>query len=101
MSNEYSPVIKAALFEAIERRCLCHFPINHLPQDYFHCVDSPHVMTYRSTLLETHNFNASEIIGFIQDWVSADPLITIGESQVRVQSSCPVDISSLTELECV
>ena len=54
-------------------------------------------MLYRNTLLGTHNFNGTEIIGFIQDWVNTGPLIKIGGNSVRVDSSCPVAVSSLDE----
>ena len=57
-------------------------------------------MTYRNMLLGTHNFNGTQIISFIQDWVNTGPLIKIGGNYVRVDSSCPVAIPSLDESTC-
>ena len=57
-------------------------------------------MIYRNALLGTHNFNGTQIIGFIQDWVSTGPLIKINGNSVRVDSSCPVVISMLDEPTC-
>ena len=58
-------------------------------------------MTYRNALLGTHNFNGTQIIGFIQDWVSNGPLIKMGGNHnVRVESNCSVAISSLDEPVC-
>ena len=54
-------------------------------------------MIYRNTLLGTHNFNGTQIVDFIQDWVSTGPLIKIDGNSVRVDSSCPTAISSLDE----
>ena len=92
--------IKMNLVEAIERRCKCPFPITNLLEESFSCEDSLNLLTYRNTLLGTHNFNGTQIIGFIQDWVSTSPRIKMERSHVRVDSSCPVAISSLDEPEC-
>lgn len=91
----------AALVKVIEHQCKCHFPITNLfERGIFICEDSPNLMTYRNVLLGTYNFNGTRIIGFIQDWVDTGPLIKIRESHVRVDSSCPVAISSLNEPGC-
>ena len=53
------------------------------------------------TLLGTHNFNGTQIIGFIQDWVNTRPQIKFDSRiYVRIDNSCPVAISSLDESEC-
>ena len=57
-------------------------------------------MIYRNALLGTHNFNGTQIVDFIQDWVNTGPLIKIDGNSVRVDSSCPTDISSLDEPVC-
>ena len=57
-------------------------------------------MIYRNTLLGTHNFNGTQITGFIQDWVNTGPLIEIDGNSVRVNSSCPTAISSLDDPVC-
>ena len=96
----YSHFIKLGLVEAIEHHCKCHFPITNLLEESFNCEDSPNLMTYRNTLLGTYNFNGSKIIDFIQNWVSTSPRIKMERSHVRVDSTCPVAISSLDEPEC-
>ena len=57
-------------------------------------------MIYRNVLLGTLNFNGTQIIGFIQDWVNTGPLIEIDGNSVRVDSSCPTAVSSLDEPVC-
>ena len=90
-----------ALVEAVKLRCKCPFPFTNLLEGSFSCEESPDLMTYRSALLGTHNFNGSRIVGFIQDWVSSGPRIKIDRrSHVRVDSSCQVALTSLDEQEC-
>ena len=66
---KYVNYFDRALVEAIKRRCKCPFPFTNLLEGSFSCEESPDLMTYRSALLGTHNFNGSRIVGFIQDWV--------------------------------
>ena len=99
-AEQFSYFVKVALVEAIERHCKCHFPITNVLDELFSCEDSPNMMSYQNTLFGTHNFNGTQIIGFIQEWVSTSPRIRMERSQVRVDSSCPVAISSLDEPGC-
>ena len=57
-------------------------------------------MIYRNALIGTLNFNGTQIVDFIQDWVSTGPLIEVNGSSMRVDSSCPTAISSLNEPVC-
>ena len=96
----YKHHIEVALIEAIESRCECHFPRENLLKALFTCANSSNLTTYRNTLIGTHTFNATQLIGFIQDWVSSGPQIEIKSYAVWLDSSCPVAISSLKEPEC-
>jgi hypothetical protein len=96
----YKYHIEEALFEAIESRCKCCFPRVNLLKASFSCASSPNLTTYRNTLIGTHNFNATQLIGFIQDWVTSAPQINIKDYSVWLDSSCPVAIASLKEPEC-
>ena len=96
----YKYHIEEALIEAIESRCECHFPKGNLLKASFSCSSSPSLTTYRNTLIGTHNFNATQLIGFFQDWVTSAPQINIKDYSVWLDSSCPVAIASLKEVEC-
>ena len=89
-----------ALVEAVESHCECHFPKANLMKASFSCSSSPNLTTYRNTLTGTHNFNATQLIRFIQDWVNSEPHINIKDYSVWIDSSCPVSIASLKEHEC-
>ena len=54
-------------------------------------------MIYRNVFIGTLNFNGTQIVDFIQNWVSTGPLIEVDGSSMRVDSSCPTAISSLDE----
>ena len=69
-------------------------------QGSFGCDASPSLTTYRNSLIGTQNFNATQLIGFIQDWVTSEPIIKIDWYTIRVDSSCPTAIASLEEKEC-
>ena len=96
----YNHIIEKALIEAVESRCECHFPKAHLFEATFSCTSSPNLATYRNTLIGTHNFNATQLIGFIQDWVTSGPRINVKGLAVRLDKSCPVVIASLNDPEC-
>ena len=88
--------------EAVTRRCKCQFLVSNLLEDSFSCEESTNFLTYRSTLCGTYNFNCTKITNLIQDWVSSGPRIKIGYDReyVRIDSNCPVAISSLDEPDC-
>ena len=96
----YKYHIEEALIEAIESRCECHFPKHNFFTARFSCAGSPNMTTYRNTLVGTHNFNSTQLIDFIQDWVSSGPRINVKSYAVRIDSSCHVGIASMNEPEC-
>ena len=96
----YEYHIRKSLIRAIESRCECLFPQDNLLEATFTCGYSPTLTTYRNTLLGTHNFNATQLIGFIQDWVTSGPRINVKGYAVRIDKSCPVAIASMNEPEC-
>lgn len=61
---------------------------------------SPYLTTYRNTLVGTYNFNATQLIGFIQDWVATGPTISVNHYSAWIDSGCPVAIMSVREPEC-
>ena len=100
-TNSY--FIKETLIKAIKLRCECHFPWENLLQESFSCSNLPHLTTYQNILIGTHNVNASQLVGFIQDWVNSGPKITIKSSySVWVDKKYPAAVSSFDkpDLEC-
>ena len=101
MYNYYNKEALIEVNEVIKLRCEYYFSRENLLQESFSCSSSPHLTTYQNTLIGTHNVNASQVIGFIQDWVNSGPRITIKKRySVLVDKKCPVAVSSLDEPEC-
>ena len=92
--------IEEALIKAVESRCKFHFPCSHLLNGSFHCQSSNTQATYRNTLIGTYNFNANQLIGFIQDWVNSSASVKMDWYSVNIDKHCPIAIGSLTETEC-
>ena len=66
----YKRHIEEALVEAVES-CECHFPKANLLKASFSCASSSNLTIYQNTLIGAHSFNATQLIGFIQDWVTS------------------------------
>ena len=62
--------------------------------------DSPAQVTYRARLEGTSQASSSSLISLIEEWVSGEPSVTVKGATLRVDSGCPVAISSLDEKEC-
>ena len=63
----------------------------------FSCRGAENVVTYRSTVV---GLNATQLIGYLQDWVSSATTITMDWYLMDVYSACPVGIAQLDEPEC-
>ena len=99
-ASSFRRQIEDALIDAVESRCKCHFPHSHLLNGSFHCQSSSTHVTYRNTLIGTYNFNATQLLSFIQDWVSSGASVKVDWYSVGIDKHCPVAIASLNEREC-
>ena len=62
-------------------------------------LQPPEPLPLNLPMIGTHNFNATQLIGFIQDWVTSAPQINIKDYSVWLDTSCPVAITTLREPE--
>ena len=92
--------IEEALIKAVEGRCECHFPRSHLLNGSFHCQCSSTQAIYRNVLIGTYNFNATHLVGFIQDWVNSGASVKMDQYSVDIDNSCPITTGSLTKPKC-
>ena len=92
--------IEEALIEAVERRCKCIFPYSHLLNGSFYCQSSSTQATYRNMLIGTNSVNATQIVSFIQNWVSSGASVKMDWYNLEIDRNCPVAIGSLTGEEC-
>ena len=82
--------------------CQCDFS-----RDSFHEIDitagfqcfaaSPTAVTFRAEIMDT---NVSELIVYIEEWVTSQPTIVVLSSRLSIDSDCDVQIESFSEPEC-
>ena len=97
---KYQSSIRDKIIQEITSRCQCRVPKENLLPGTFSCQDSHNQTTYRSTIIGTQSYNATELVEFIQDWVTSGPTLTIQWYTVKLDPKCPVSISSLGDPEC-
>ena len=95
--------VVSAVVAAIEERCHCGFTAGHIDSavNGFRCCSSQHnQVVFRSKLHGTDDTNASTLTTYINQWTSSDTSITVLNLILDIDSTCPVHISSLEDLEC-
>ena len=88
---------------AIEERCHCGFTAGHIDSTVsgFRCSSSQqNQVVFLSKLHGTEDTNASTLTTYISQWTSSDTSITVLNLILDIDSTCPVCISSLEDLEC-
>lgn len=90
------------LHEAISTfsRSQYDLPKENLLSGVFSCLDSHDQTTYRSTIIGTQSYNATELVEFIRDWINSGPTLAIQWYTVKLDKECPVSIASLGDPEC-
>ena len=61
----------------------------------FRCWNSLNEFTYRSAIVGTEAHNATELVGFLQEWVNSEPALQVDQFELEVGTRCPVLIPSL------
>ena len=61
----------------------------------FRFWNSLNELTYRSVIVGTEAHNATELVGFLQEWVNSEPALQVDQFELRVGTRCPVLIPSL------
>ena len=92
--------IQTALLLVIRDYCKCNFAVEFLGDGEFSCQTTHTLVTYRNTLFGTSTHSATQLLGSIENWAATDPAIHIGPLRVNVDSTCAVQINSLTDPEC-
>ena len=67
----------------------------------FQCFEkSPTTVTFRGEIGPALRANASQVISYMEQWVTTNPTIVIQNTRLRVDSSCNVKINSFNDPEC-
>ena len=92
--------IQSALISVIENYCECTFPASCIVRGQFTCLMTQMQLTYRSTILGAVNYNATQLLAILQDWVASGPVIKLDWLLLHVSPGCPIHISSMADPEC-
>lgn len=82
-------------------RCRCGFEVGHITSAGFRCFPrSPNAVTFRAEISESRQLSASQLVSFLEAWVSSGPAISIQAQLLSVDSTCAIAISLFSEEEC-
>ena len=98
--------IITAIINSIEEICQCGFSVQSFNDidttAAFQCFDdSPTAVTFRGELGAALRANSSQLITYLEQWVSTTPTIVVQRSRLAVDSTCRVLIEDFNEPECV
>ena len=66
----------------------------------FQCWNALDEITYRSVIMGTEHNNATELLGFVEEWVNSEPVLQVEKLGLWLSTKCPVQISSLSDPQC-
>ncbi len=91
------------LNSVLQKNCKCNLAQNRVIRNgVFICYkDSPEFITYRGQIYGTAAHSVSEMIEFIEQWLKTSPSLQIQAQLLHVESSCPVEVQSVNEKECL
>ena len=101
--SEKATDVVSSIVSNVEQRCRCGFTSSQIRQGGFQCFsDSEDAVTYRAELHENGRATVSELVRFIEDWITEDGGVGILTQSlfVTIDGSCDFVIMSRVEAEC-
>ena len=101
--SEKATDVVSSIVSNVEQRCRCGFTSSQIQQGGFQCFsDSEDAVTYRAELNVNGRATVSELVRFIEDWITEDGGVGILIQSLlgRVDGSRVVMLSSIVEAEC-
>ena len=86
----------------VEMLCKCGFTSDHVDTDVsgFRCTNNPIAVAFRGRLSNTEKATASELISYIQQWISNGVSISILGLIFDIDPMCTVAIEMLSDPIC-
>ena len=103
-TEEKRNIIIDAVVDATEQLCRCGFTVGYIDSaaSGFQCSSNqPSQVVFRSKLYGTADTTASEVTTHINQWISGDVSIVILGLILDIDPTCPVQISSFSDPECL
>ena len=89
--------------DAINDKCLCSLPPSNIYDGQFICVDDPKQVVFRASIYGTlDNPDPSVFVDLLEKWIQEEEnFLVIGSIRLNVDQSCPAQIDSFLDPECV
>lgn len=86
---------------AINNRCFCGFPEVNLINGSVICPgDGSRDLVYRAYIVSLNDLTSSQLLRYVDDFVSSEPLISSGVAVIRFNPNCSTSVNSPNEAVC-
>ncbi len=94
--------IRNQLQDKADVLCSCGLTRQHITLEEFRCFSSSDEVTYRARLRGTASATSTEILGYLEDWItSGTASVVVQRVRLDIDSSCsPFVINSFADPEC-
>ncbi|CAI8053582.1 hypothetical protein GBAR_LOCUS29303 [Geodia barretti] len=104
--NEKKEAVITGVTRAVNELCQCDFSRDSFNEidvtAGFQCFEaSPTAVTFRAEIMDIAKANTSQLIGYIEQWVTSRPTIVVLGSRLSIDSDCEIEIDSFSEPECL
>ena len=90
-----------AMQQEIEDMCQCGFSAQNILNYAFECSETnQNTVTFRGELLGTAQVTSSQLISYIEHWITVEGIVAVQGLRLRVDRSCPVKIRLLSDSLC-
>ena len=90
-----------AMQQEIEDMCQCGFSAQNILNYAFECSETnQNTVTFRGELLGTAQVTSSQLISYIERWITVEGIVAVQGLRLRVDRSCPVEIRLFSDSLC-
>ena len=96
-------LIESEVAKVIRDMCQCDFQESLISHAVLLCEEElPTIIVYRARIFRYHTYSASQLVGYVDEWVKQGASVTIGGlAQVTFDQDCPVRVNNVDEPICV
>ena len=88
------------MVQKTEQLCQCGLSTDRITEGAFQCfMNSDQQVTFRARIHGTAQANSSQLITYIEQWVTTETSIAVQRVRIRVDT-CPVAITTFDDPEC-
>ncbi len=90
--------------DVIDSACSCGFSATNITESVFSCRSSQTQVVFKASLSYTSQagtYTAEDLVTLFSSWVSSGPSLTVTGTVLSVDPTCPVDLESLTDEDCL